>query len=45
LTITLLDRSLKRRHANAYTWHWRGVGRANFAAQSRELRDARKEFG
>lgn len=41
----LLDRSLKRRHANAYTWHWRGVGRANFAAQSRELRDALKEFG
>lgn len=41
----LLDRSQKRRHANAYTWRWRGVGRANFAAQSRQLRDALKEHG
>lgn len=41
----LLDRSQKRRHAAAYTWHWRGVGRANFAAQSRQLRDALRKHG
>jgi hypothetical protein len=41
----LLDRSQKRRHANAHTWRWRGVGRANLAAQSRELRDALKAHG
>lgn len=41
----LLDRSQKLRHANAYTWRWRGIGRDNFAAQSRQLRDALKEHG
>lgn len=41
----LLDRSQKLRHANAYTWRWRGIGRANFAAQSRQLRDALKVHG
>ncbi len=41
----LLDRSQKRRHANAYTWRWRGIGRANFVAQSRQLRDALREHG
>lgn len=35
----LIDRSHKRRHANAQSWRWRGVGRTNFAARSRELRD------
>ncbi|MCW2133361.1 hypothetical protein [Arthrobacter sp. VKM Ac-2550] len=41
----LRDRSQKRRHANAHTWRWRGTGRTNFAAQSRQLRDALKEHG
>ncbi|MCP1415715.1 hypothetical protein ACX800_22730 [Paenarthrobacter nitroguajacolicus] len=41
----LIDRTQKRRHANAHSWRWRGVGRANFAAQSRQLRDALKEHG
>lgn len=41
----LLDRSQKLRHANAYTWRWRGIGRANLAAQSRQLRGALKENG
>ena len=41
----LLDRSQRRRHANVYTWRWHGVGRANFAAQSRQLRAALKEHG
>lgn len=41
----LIDRSHKRRHANAYSWRWRGVGRANVAARSLELRAALKEHG
>lgn len=41
----LIDRSHKRRRANAYSWRWRGVGLTNFAARSRELRDALKEHG
>ncbi len=41
----LLDRSRKRRHANAYIWRWRGIGRANFVTRSRELRDALREHG
>ncbi|MDP9936840.1 hypothetical protein J2T11_003208 [Paenarthrobacter nicotinovorans] len=41
----LVDRSQKRRHANAHSWRWRGVGRANFTARSRQLRDALKEHG
>ncbi|SDQ03506.1 hypothetical protein SAMN04489742_0101 [Arthrobacter crystallopoietes] len=38
----LRDRSQKGRQVNAHSWRWRGSGRANFAAQSRQLRDALK---
>lgn len=41
----LMDRLQKRRHPHAYTWHWRSVGRTNFAARSRQLRDALKAHG
>ncbi|MHA7174861.1 hypothetical protein ACX80B_17535 [Arthrobacter monumenti] len=39
------DRSLKGRHANGASFHWRGVGRQQVAAQSRELRAALREHG
>ncbi|WP_235830850.1 hypothetical protein [Arthrobacter cheniae] len=43
--LNMLDRSQKGRHANASTFRWRGVGRAQFRAQSVELRSALLEYG
>ncbi|MUK03212.1 hypothetical protein GM708_15640 [Vibrio cholerae] len=43
--LNMLDRSQKGRHANASTFRWRGVGRAQFRAQSVELRTALLEHG
>jgi hypothetical protein len=43
--LNMLDRSQKGRHANASTFRWRGVGRAQFRAQSLTLRTAILEHG
>ncbi|KNC20007.1 hypothetical protein AC792_03215 [Arthrobacter sp. RIT-PI-e] len=43
--LNMLDRSRKGRHANASTFRWRGVGRAQFHAQSVQLRAALLEHG
>ena len=43
--LNMLDRSKKGRHANASTFRWRGVGRAQFRAQSLTLRTALLEHG
>jgi hypothetical protein len=43
--LNMLDRSQKGRHANASTFRWRGVGRAQFRARSVELRTALLEHG
>jgi hypothetical protein len=43
--LNMLDRSRKGRHANASTFRWRGIGRAQFRAQSVELRTALLEHG
>ncbi|WP_240615176.1 hypothetical protein [Arthrobacter ruber] len=43
--LNMLDRSQKRRHANASTFRWRRVGRAQFRAHSVELRTALLEHG
>ena len=40
-----LDRSAKRRHANAHTNPWRGNSRQNLAQRSRALRAALLEHG
>ena len=41
----MLDRAWDGRHANDASWHWRGTGRAAFAARSHALRDAALEHG
>ncbi|MFK4298560.1 hypothetical protein ABH924_003731 [Arthrobacter sp. GAS37] len=41
----MLDRVFDGRHANGATWRWRGIGRTEFAARSRALRDAALEHG
>lgn len=43
--LNMIDRSRKGRHSNASSFHWRGVGRAQFVARSLELRTALLEHG
>jgi hypothetical protein len=43
--LNMLDRSQKGRHANASSFQWRGIGRAQFHAQSVALRTALLEHG
>lgn len=41
----MIDRSRKGRRANASTFRWRGIGRAQFVTRSLELRTALLEHG
>lgn len=41
----MLDRLWDGRHARGASWHWRGTGRAAFAAKSHALRDTALEHG